>query len=312
MYNKQFSQQSIYRLDKREIKREFFVKAGKILPADNKPKNYVLIIDEINRGNVSQIFGELITLIEEDKRAGKDEALTVILPYSKKTFTVPSNLYIIGTMNTADRSVEALDTALRRRFVFEQKMPLPQFLSPQRMTWKLWCMYENSAWSNKEYNDKEQQLYKLLGLPETFGHDDVIWNQMIGTEEEQISKLDTAPFSGINLQTLLEKINERLTVLLDKDHTIGHAWLMDVNGMDDLQSAFKNKILPLLQEYFYNNYAKIGLVLGDKFVNQRVVKKAFAKFTDANEIGSDYEENIIYSLTDPTKLGLEDFKSIYQ
>ena len=157
----------------------------------------MLIIDEINRGNVSQIFGELITLIEEDKRTGEDEVLTATLPYSKKTFSVPPNLYIIGTMNTADRSVEALDTALRRRFSFEPMLP-------------------------------------------------------------DTTKIKESP-AGINLPEMLNVINARLEALLSKDHTIGHAWLMKIDTMEKLQSAFKNKILPLLQEFFYNDYAKIGL-----------------------------------------------------
>jgi hypothetical protein len=252
VYNKQFSQQTIYRLDKREIKKEFFVKAGKDVESpDNEPKNYVLIIDEINRGNVSQIFGELITLIEEDKRTGKPEALTVTLPYSKKSFSVPSNLYIIGTMNTADRSVEALDTALRRRFVFEEIKP---------------------------------NITKIIESPD-----------------------------GIDLSRLLSVLNQRLEALLSKDHTMGHAWLMKIDTMEKLQAVFKNKILPLLQEFFYNDYAKIGLTLGNNFIEQTKISKGlFAKFKDDNELASEYEDKVIYNLKDPYALTLEDFKSIYE
>ncbi|MGM0934595.1 MAG: AAA family ATPase [Bacteroidota bacterium] len=182
-------------------------------------KNYVLIIDEINRGNVSAIFGELITLLEADKRKGKSEEISVELPYSKKPFTVPSNLFIIGTMNTADRSVEALDTALRRRFTFEEVMPLPQLL--------------------KGIN-----------------------------------------FKGFNLMEVLETINSRIEVLLDRDHTIGHSYFIKIISGDKttLQEAFENRIIPLLQEYFYHDYEKIALILGEGFVERNEGKVKFANF----------------------------------
>ena len=166
----------------------------------------VMIIDEINRGNISAIFGELITLIEESKRLGKEEFIEITLPYSKKKFSVPGNLYIIGTMNTADRSVEALDTALRRRFSFVEMLP-------------------------------------------------------------DASKLENKPFEGIDLALLLNTLNERIEVLVDRDHTIGHAFFMNIESLADLRSAFANKIVPLLQEYFYGNYRKMEMVIGSAFFN---------------------------------------------
>lgn len=184
---------------------------------------HVLIIDEINRGNVSQIFGELITLIEESKRLGKDESLEVTLPYSKEKFGVPSNLYLIGTMNTADRSVESLDTALRRRFSFEEMMP-------------------------------------------------------------DLTVLEGKVIQEISLTELLYTINRRVEILLDRDHTIGHSYFMNIKSEDDLRNTFKNNIIPLLQEYFYGDYEKIGLILGNGFfdVTEKYNKEIFANFTTQN------------------------------
>ena len=177
---------------------------------------YVFIIDEINRGNVSQIFGELITLIEDDKRLGEPEtkAYTATLPYSNEAFSVPKNLYIIGTMNTADRSVEALDTALRRRFSFEEMMP----------------------------NDKADGM-------------------------------DTK-IEGHTLEEILRTINERIEVLKGREQQIGHSYLMKCETPADVKAAFKDKIVPLLQEYFYGDYSQIALVLGPDFV-QKINKVNF-------------------------------------
>jgi len=171
---------------------------------------YVLIIDEINRGNTSRIFGELITLIEDTKRAGTDEAMAALLPYSQETFIVPDNLYIIGTMNTADRSLALIDTALRRRFDFIEMMPKPSLI--------------------------------------------------IGDDEQPLI------IDGIEIQKMLETINNRIEALYDREHTIGHAFFMklkDDSTINHLASIFRNKILPLLEEYFFEDWKKITQVLGN-------------------------------------------------
>jgi hypothetical protein len=203
---------------------------------DNKTKNYVLIIDEINRGNISQIFGELITLIEDNKRQGSVEELIVQLPYSKKPFSVPPNLYIIGTMNTADRSVEALDTALRRRFTFE-------FVPP------------NSS---------------LL-------------------EERNVS--------GIELKNLLDKINDRIAYLLDDDHRIGHSYFLKVGSIEKLAEVFSKSIIPLLKEYFYNDYGKIRMVLGEDFVTKKTSTDARPKFAVRDE--NFIMDRPVYTIVEP-------------
>lgn len=222
-------------------------------PQKIKITKFALIIDEINRGNISQIFGELITLIEEDKRLGNKEHLEVTLPYSKETFSVPPNLYIIGTMNTADRSVEALDTALRRRFNFEEVSPNPSLLS----------------------SDKEESL-------------------------------------GINLEQLLIAINFRLRKLLNKDYQIGHAFFINVfeseNPLLELRMIFNNKILPLLQEYFYGNFGKMQLVLGSSFV--RAEEDNGFKF--AEDGGEEYMEKTVYQIVDVSdqiSISNEEFKT---
>ena len=175
----------------------------------DRDNNYVIIIDEINRGNISKIFGELITLIESSKRLFSDnneQPKTVMLPYSKTFFGVPNNLYIIGTMNTADKSITNIDTALRRRFSFLEFPP----------------------------------LYNL----------------------DSIGNVNKNGFN-IDLKKVLKTINDRIEYLSDKDHLIGHAFFIGINDWDSLCKTFRNNIIPLLQEYFYNDFEKLVKVLGD-------------------------------------------------
>jgi hypothetical protein len=219
---------------------------------NNKPDRFVLIIDEINRGNVSQIFGELITLIEADKRQYAKESIALRLPYSEDEFSVPPNVFILGTMNTADRSVEALDTALRRRFSFLPMMP-----------------------------DE---------------------NKLKVTED------------GINLPAILATLNKRLRVLKDNDHTIGHAWFWNVQDLAGLQQVFANKVLPLLQEYFYNDYEKLGLLLGDTFFEkqEQVSSNIFANFSGGNGLAGQYEQSWQFELKAISVLTIDDFKTLEQ
>ena len=169
--------------------------------AANPDQRYVLVIDEINRGNIARIFGELITLVEDSKRIGKPDEARVTLPGSKTEFGVPSNLYILGTMNTADRSIALLDTALRRRFVFKEMMPDPS-------------------------------------------HDGV---------NKDIDDVDCGK--------VLDAMNRRIAVLLDREHQIGHTYFLDVDSMAALADTFRWRIMPLLQEYFYDDWEKIQTVL---------------------------------------------------
>ncbi|HEG0267730.1 TPA: McrB family protein [Campylobacter coli] len=208
---------------------------------------YIIIIDEINRGNVSKIFGELITLIEASKRIGEKEELKVTLPYSGEKFGVPKNVYIIGTMNTADRSITSLDTALRRRFEFIEMMP-------------------------------------------------------------DVSKL-SMDCEGINLQELLKAINTRIEYLLDREKTIGHAFFISVENLEDLKKVFKNKIIPLLQEYFYNDYALIDAVLNKNgMLEISVENKDYLKnMTEFIE-----SDKIVYKFSDSNNWSKDTFIKIYE
>lgn len=224
---------------------------------DNNPsekpelKPYIIIIDEINRGNVSKIFGELITLIEASKRIGEKEELKVTLPYSGKEFGVPKNVYIIGTMNTADRSITSLDTALRRRFEFIEMMP-------------------------------------------------------------DVSKL-SMDCEGINLQELLKAINTRIEYLLDREKTIGHAFFVSVENLEDLKKVFQNKIIPLLQEYFYNDYALINAVLNHNGMIKEDKKddKYLQKIKNLDSVNSERSIYNIASFDDKIWDKIEIYQAIY-
>jgi hypothetical protein len=272
---------------------------------------YILIIDEINRGNVSQIFGELITLIEEDKRLGNDESIKVMLPYSKESFGVPPNLYIIGTMNTADRSVEALDSALRRRFNFIEMLPRPELVSPQKMIWDLWWKFPKVEWDNPVYKSCEDQIYSFLGIENDFDTDQAMWNKMEaeGKKEYQFEYFKSVKINGVNLELILNTINKRITKLIDKDHQIGHSYFINVHSISKLKNVFKSKIVPLLQEYFFGDTGKIGLVLGKGFIqsDKEFETNIFADFDEYDS--SEFNEIQVYTIKDIGKMADDDFKS---
>jgi 5-methylcytosine-specific restriction protein B len=214
---------SVYKLSVSVLDIIQLLRKNKALETICKVQNRVFIIDEINRGNISKIFGELITLIEKSKRIGEKEEIRTKLPYSGQDFGVPENVYILGTMNTADRSIALIDTALRRRFSFTEMQP-------------------------------------------------------------DFSVLSGISVGDLAIDKMLETLNKRITALYDREHTIGHSFFLPLKErqtLDKLAEIFENKIIPLLQEYFHDDYEKIRLVLGD---NQKDGKKTDTHFIEKKEI----------------------------
>lgn len=217
-------------------------------------KPYVFIIDEINRGNISKIFGELITLIEPSKRLGQSEGLQVRLPYSQKLFGIPDNVYLLGTMNTADRSIAMLDTALRRRFSFTEMMP-------------------------------------------------------------DSGVLDGVEVEGISISGLITTLNRRIEVLFDREHTLGHAFftpLRQSRSIQTLGEIFRDKVVPLLQEYFYDDYEKICLVLGDKKrpEHQRFFKVETADLQSLFGTDLEFEVNPTYHINPAAFFDVEVYRNL--
>lgn len=221
--------------------------------AENDPENrYLLIIDEINRGNIAKIFGELITLLEPDKRIGGENELRVRLPYSKRQFGIPKNLYVLGTMNTADRSIALLDIALRRRFTFEELMPKPEILHT---------------------------------------------------------------VADVDLKKLLSVLNRKIEVMLDRDHQIGHSYFMKVTTIEELYAAWYQKVIPLLQEYFYNDWDRLSQLIGAHRGSTGFVSySSQAELIDLFGADSEYSDatlGSIYTYSDMNQLA-EALKNLYE
>ncbi len=230
--------------------------APTVTEVEDQKKHYVFVIDDINRGTISKIFGELITLIETSKRLGQSEGMRAKLPYSQKLFGVPDNVFIIGTMNTADRSIATIDTALRRRFRFKEMMPDSNVLK--------------------------------------------------GVNVEDISIAD-----------MLTRMNKRIAVLYDREHTIGHAYfvtLIDNPTIEQLAEIFENSIVPLLQEYFYEDYEKIRLVLGDNNKTTKeeqfivVVENDYNELFGSTDVG--FDDSVTYEINKAAFDNIEAYRSI--
>lgn len=259
--NKTFTLGAVYKLNNIDKEWVYSLIVDKNYSTSKNSKKYVFIIDEINRGNISKIFGELITLIEDSKRIGEDEEMKCVLPYSNdenKPFGIPNNVYILGTMNTADRSISLIDTALRRRFQFIEMMPNPE-----------------------------------------------------------IKELKDLKVEDISISDMIKTINERIEFLYDREHQIGHSYFMRLSGdgnntIDNLSNIFKNNILPLLQEYFYDDYEKIRLVLGDnqkdnqenEFIT-KVESKSNNLFGNSD---NDIEDKTIYRINDDAFDKIDSYK----
>ncbi len=234
---KKFTMRTLYKLNSASLKVEELSKLLLVDAEEVSVQPHVLIIDEINRANISKVFGELITLLEPDKREGEANAITLKLPYSGNDFSVPSNLHLVGTMNTADRSIALLDTALRRRFEFEE-------LAPDAST--------------------------LIGLT----------------------------VEGVDLVQLLTSLNQRIESLFDRDHRIGHAFFMDVKDLKGLEIVFRRKVIPLLQEYFYENWSNVRRALNDYGSGDFVVSTTLAQLPPDGEDSFSDEPRVVYRVNE--------------
>ncbi|MRT12766.1 AAA domain-containing protein [Enterobacteriaceae bacterium RIT711] len=245
IFTKSLSQMTLYELQDTTIDREKLTQL--LAPVDNVDSHnlpHVLIIDEINRGNIARIFGELITLLEADKRQGADDERSLMLPYSKQTFSVPQNVYVIGTMNTADKSLIQMDLALRRRFSFREMPARPELLA------------------------------------------------------------GVTAF-GVDVAKLLTCINQRIEALLDSEHMIGHAYFMPIKKLENnadreacLANILQDKIIPLLREYFFDDYERIGWVLNDSVKakeNRFILLQQSAQLPSFSEL---FPKDIANSLSD--------------